>query len=228
MTIKKNLINAYFFRNKFSRYGYSLSISMLISFTLLISSAYGLVLSDTNSNLILQIPSLSSSSNSTGDHMIMNQSQMDHMIMNQSQMDHMIMNMNMNMNMNQSEMLKRGDIAMEFNQSKISHQFVITPSGGEIKISALDSNDNQTISQIKDHVENIHIEFSAGDFNRSSFIHDTIVPGTDVMTDKKDLIDYSIVEMNNGSSLILKTNDTEVIDAVSKFMEFQAIEHRGH
>jgi hypothetical protein len=170
MTIKKNLINAYFFRNKFSRYGYSLSISMLISFTLLISSAYGLVLSDTNSNLILQIPSLSSSSNSTGDHMIMNQSQMDHMIMNQSQMDHMIMNqsqmdhmimnMNMNMNMNQSEMLKRGDIAMEFNQSKISHQFVITPSGGEIKISALDSNDNQTISQIKDHVENIHRVFS--------------------------------------------------------------------
>jgi hypothetical protein len=132
------------------------------------------------------------------------------------------------MNMNQTEMLKRGDIAMEFNQSKISHQFVVAPDGGQIKISALDSNDNQTISQIKDHVENIQKEFSAGDFNRSSFIHATNVPGADVMTDKKDLIDYGIVEMNNGSSLILKTNDTEVVDAIGKFMEFQSIEHRGH
>ena len=143
---------------------------------------------------------------------------------NHSQMSHM----NMNMNMNQAEMLKRGDIAMEFNQSKISHQFIVTRDGGQIKISALDSNDNQTISQIKEHVKNIQKEFSEGNFNRSSFIHATAVPGTDVMTDKKDLINYGIVEMNNGSSLILKTNNTEVIDAISKFMEFQAVEHKGH
>ncbi len=141
---------------------------------------------------------------------------------NHSQMSHM------NMNMNQAEMLKRGDIAMEFNQSKISHQFIVTRDGGQIKISALDSNDNQTVFQIKEHVKNIQKEFSEGNFNRSSFIHSTAVPGTDVMTDKKELIDYGIVEMNNGSSLILKTNNTEVIDAISKFMEFQAVEHKGH
>jgi hypothetical protein len=48
------------------------------------------------------------------------------------------------------------------------------------------------------------------------------------MTDKRDLIDHSIVEINNGSNLILKTNNTEVIDAISKFMEFKSIEYRGH
>jgi hypothetical protein len=32
------------------------------------------------------------------------------------------------------------------------------------------------------------------------------------MTDKKDLINYSIAEMKNGSSLSLVTNDTEVIN----------------
>jgi hypothetical protein len=209
MIMKKNLINSNFFRKKLT-YGYSLSISILISFTLLFNSAHGFVLSDTNSNAILQISS--SSSNFIDEPLITNHSQMSHM----------------NMNMNQPEMLKRGDIAMEFNQSKISHQFRVTRDGGQIKISALDSNDNQTISQIKEHVKNIQKEFSEGNFNRSSFIHATAVPGTDVMTDKKDLIDYGIVEMNNGSSLILKTNDTEVIDAISKFMEFQALEHKGH
>lgn len=65
------------------------------------------------------------------------------------------------MNMDQVEMLKRGDIGMDFNQSKISYQFVIAPTGGEIKISALDSNDTQTISQIKNHLKIIQKEFSA-------------------------------------------------------------------
>lgn len=41
------------------------------------------------------------------------------------------------------------------------------------------------------------------------------------MTDKRNLIDNSIVEMNGGSNLILKTNNTEVIDAISKFMKFK-------
>jgi hypothetical protein len=56
-------------------------------------------------------------------------------------------------------MLKRGDIAMEFNQSKISHRFVITPDGGKIIISALD---NQTINQIKTHIMSIQKEFLRG------------------------------------------------------------------
>jgi hypothetical protein len=32
----------------------------------------------------------------------------------------------------------------------------------------------------------------------------------------------------NGSSLILSANDTEIIDAIHPFMEFQAREHHGH
>lgn len=209
--MKKVIIKMQSFRINFANtYCYSLSAVLLISCTLLFSNAYGFILAGVNSNVILQIPT--SPSNFTSGQMVMDHSQMDHM----------------NMNMNQTEMLKRGDIAMEFNQSKISHQFVITPTGGQIKISALDNNDNQTIAQIKDHVRNIQKEFSEGNFNRSSFIHATTVPGTEVMTDKRDLIDYSIIEMINGSSLILETNDTEIIDAISQFMEFQSIEHKGH
>lgn len=213
MIMKKDIIKIQFFRINFANtYCYSLSAVLLISCTLLFSNAYGFILAGANSNVILQIPT--SSFSFTSGQMVMDHSQMDHM--------------NMNMNMNQAEMLKRGDIAMEFNQSKISHQFVITPDGGQIKISTLDNKDNQTVSQIKDHIRNIQKEFSEGNFNRSSFIHATTVPGTEVMTDKRDLIDYSIIEMNNGSSLILESNDTEVIDAISQFMEFQAIEHKGH
>jgi TusA-related sulfurtransferase len=54
------------------------------------------------------------------------------------------------------------------------------------------------------------------------------VPGTDVMTKKKDLIKYNILELRNGSSLVLITNDKELVDAISQFIKYQATAHVGH
>ena len=77
------------------------------------------------------------------------------------------------MNMNSSSMssmLARGNIAMGFNQSKIMHHFIATPTGGEIMIVALNS-DNDTIKQIRNHVLDIQNEFSQGNFTKPFFIH---------------------------------------------------------
>lgn len=124
--------------------------------------------------------------------------------------------------------MERGDIAMGFNQSAIAHQFLATPDGGKIIITALNASDRQTINQIKNHILDIQIEFSEGNFTKPFFIHAQDVPGTKVMSEKKDLIKYSISEMYNGSSLLLTTNDKELIDAIDQFTEFQAREHSGH
>ena len=51
-----------------------------------------------------------------------------------------------------TSMLERGDVAMGFNQSKISHQFKSTLTGGEILITALNNSDTETIKQIKKHI----------------------------------------------------------------------------
>jgi translation initiation factor IF-1 len=125
-------------------------------------------------------------------------------------------------------MMERGDIAMGFNQNKITHQFLTTPGGGKIIISALNASDRQTIDQIKNHTLDIQKDFSEGNFTKPFFIHAQEVPGTKVMSEKKDLIKYRISEMDNGSSLLLTTNDKELVDAIRQFMEFQAREHSGH
>jgi hypothetical protein len=125
-------------------------------------------------------------------------------------------------------MMERGDIAMGFNQNKISHQFIASPFGGGIIITALNGSDRETIDQIKKHVLEIQKEFSQGNFSGPFFIHAQDVPGTNVMSQKKDLIKYDKMEMKNGSSLILTTNDKELIDAINQFMEFQARQHHGH
>jgi DNA replication protein DnaD len=131
-------------------------------------------------------------------------------------------------NMTMMEMIERGDIAMGFNQNKITHHFVATPDGGKIIITSLNSTDRQTINQIKNHILDIQKEFSEGNFTKPFFIHAQEVPGAEIMSEKKDLIKYSIQETNNGSSLLLSTNDKELVDAIKHFMQFQTRQHYGH
>ena len=129
---------------------------------------------------------------------------------------------------NQTEMLERGNVAMGFNQSMIHHHFMATTVGGEIMIMSTNMSDTKTINEIKSHVKDIQHEFSQGNFTKPFYIHDQIVPGTEIMTAKKDLIQYSIKDIDGGSVLILTTNDTELLNAIQQFMNFQSTQHMGH
>jgi len=135
---------------------------------------------------------------------------------------------NVTSSFNQTAMLVRGNVAMGFNQSKIHHHFMATSTGGEIMIMSTNTTDTQTINEIRSHVKDIRYEFSQGNFTKPFYIHAQDVPGTDVMTAKKALIQYSIKDMDGGSILILTTNDTVLLDAIQKFMDFQSSQHMGH
>ena len=128
----------------------------------------------------------------------------------------------------QTAMLERGNIAMGFNQSMIHHHFMSTTTGGEIMIMSENMSDVQTINEIKNHVKNIQYQFSQGNFTKPFYIHAQIVPGTDIMAAKKDLINYSIKDIDGGSVLILTTNDTQLLNAIQQFMNFQSSQHMGH
>ncbi len=131
-------------------------------------------------------------------------------------------------NFNQTKMLERGDIAMGFNQSLIHHHFMATNTGGQIMIMSTNMSDTKTIDEIRSHVEDMQYEFSQGNFTKPFYIHAQIVPGTDIMTAKKDLIQYSIKDIDGGSILILTTNDTKLLDAIQQFMNFQSSQHMSH
>lgn len=125
-------------------------------------------------------------------------------------------------------MMERGDIAMGFNQNKIAHDFRSTPTGGEIMITALNPNEIETVEQIKSHTLDIQKEFLSGNFTKPFFIHAEEVPGTKVMTEKKNLIKYSIQNLADGMTLILDTRDDHVINAIHEFMNYQGSQHQGH
>ncbi len=88
--------------------------------------------------------------------------------------------------------------------------------------------DVKTIDEIRSHVKDIQYEFSQGNFTKPFYIHAQIVPGADIMAKKKDLIQYSVKNMDGGSILILTTNDTELLNAIRQFMNFQSSQHMGH
>ncbi len=131
-------------------------------------------------------------------------------------------------NFNQTKMLERGEVAMGFNQSLIHHHFMATNTGGQIMIMSTNTSDTKTIDEIRSHVKDIQYEFSQGNFTKPFYIHAQIVPGTDIMISKKDLIQYSIKDIDGGSILILTTNDTQLLDAIQQFMNFQSSQHVGH
>lgn len=129
---------------------------------------------------------------------------------------------------NQTAMLKRGDVEMGFNQSLIHHHFMATTSGGEIMILSTNMSDTTTIREIRSHVREIQYDFSKGNFTKPFYIHAQVVPGTDVMAAKKDLIQYSVKDIDGGSALILTANDTDLLNAIRQFMNFQSSQHMGH
>jgi len=129
---------------------------------------------------------------------------------------------------NISSMMERGNTAMGFNQTRIIHHFKATSTGGEIMIVAINENDTKTINEIRDHVKDIQYEFSQGNFTKPFFIHDQVVPGTQAMAENKDKIQYSTMQIDRGSVLILATNDTELLGSIQQFMDFQSSQHLGH
>ncbi|MGB0025942.1 MAG: hypothetical protein WBP64_03815 [Nitrososphaeraceae archaeon] len=116
-----------------------LSLFIMISASLLLTSnVYATPIMNNSSNFK---PLPSSSSSFTNKSNYVNQSSRDMTTM-------------------MKEMMIRGNIAMGFNQNKIIHQFVATPSGGKIIITALNSSDRNTVNQIRNHVMDIRKEFS--------------------------------------------------------------------
>ncbi|HKO65156.1 MAG TPA: hypothetical protein VJU13_08130 [Candidatus Nitrosocosmicus sp.] len=129
---------------------------------------------------------------------------------------------------NMASMMQRGNNAMGFDQTTIAHEFFSTKDGGQIKITALDENDNKTINQIRNHIRDIQNDFTEGNFTKPFYIHAQLVPGTDAMTQNKEQIQYNIQDLKNGSILLLITNNSSLVNSINQFMTFQSTEHTGH
>jgi hypothetical protein len=120
----------------------------------------------------------------------------------------------------------RGEQAMGVDQYTSTHLFDALPDGGRIELQR-DTDDPAGIATIREHLREVQAAFSAGVFSTPAFVHSREVPGTAIMAEKKDHIEYVYRDLPRGGELRLVSSDPEAIQAIHDFMAFQRSDHRA-
>ena len=115
---------------------------------------------------------------------------------------------------------------MGFDQELTSHHFLLFADGGAIDVSVKNSSDARNRDGIRSHLPHIAMMFGKGDFEAPMLVHDSKnVPGTSVMTARRDTIRYQYVETQNGGRVNIVTSDSQSLAAVHAFLKFQIADH---
>ena len=125
-----------------------------------------------------------------------------------------------------AEMQKRGQMAMGVDQYTSQHKFDITSDGGRIELQR-DKPDSLGVAQIRAHMKLIQHAFQAGDFSTPAFVHMRDMPGTAVMSAKRDVIKYTYGELPLGAEVRISSDDPEARAAITQFMNAQRSEHHA-
>jgi hypothetical protein len=94
----------------------------------------------------------------------------------------------------------RGAHVMGFDQSKTTHHFTLTKTGGIIQVQANDPSD---------------------DFTDPHEVHAETPPGVPEMKSRKDKISYQYESIAKGAKVIITTQDPKALEAVHDYLRYQ-------
>ncbi len=120
----------------------------------------------------------------------------------------------------------RGAVAMGVDQYTSSHVFEPLPDGGRINLER-DDDDPAGSDRIRGHMEQIARRFADGDFQLPGFVHARAVPGTDVMSARRDRITYTVESLPRGAALRVRSGDSAAVRAIHAFLAFQREDHHA-
>ena len=122
---------------------------------------------------------------------------------------------------------RRAAGVMGFDQQRTAHHFLLFKDGGAIEVGVKDAADTANRQAIRSHLSHIATMFGSGNFDAPMLVHDSAsVPGTRVMTARKDAIRYQYAETPNGGRVSIATSDPEALKAVHAFLRYQIAEHK--
>ena len=120
----------------------------------------------------------------------------------------------------------RGEVAMGVDQFTSSHVFEPLADGGRIVLQR-DGDDSAGTARIRRHMEEIAARFAAGDFTLPGYVHARPVPGTDVMSARRDAIRYVVESLPRGAAVRVHGSDPETVRAIHAFLAFQREDHHA-
>ena len=124
----------------------------------------------------------------------------------------------------------RGRTAMGVDQYTSTHVFEDLPDGGRVVLDRDDASDTVGVRTIREHMRVIEAAFRRGDFALPGQVHAREVPGTRVMRERRDAIQYVALDRPRGGELRITTRDSSALAAIREFLSFQRSDHRaaGH
>lgn len=120
----------------------------------------------------------------------------------------------------------RGQVAMGVDQYTSHHIFEPLPDGGRIVLQR-DSVDSAGTATIRAHMATIAAAFAKGDFQLPGFVHAMTVPGTGVMTARRDHISYTADTLPRGGEVRIQSDDSVAVAAIHEFLAFQRMDHHA-
>ncbi len=122
---------------------------------------------------------------------------------------------------------ERGRQAMGVDQYTSTHRFESLPDGGRIELQR-NLDDAAGTAIIRAHLQDIRQLFGAGDFRIPAMVHAMAVPGTEVMAQRREYLQFTYRDLPRGGEVRILTTDPEALAAVHTFLEFQRMDHRSH
>jgi hypothetical protein len=121
----------------------------------------------------------------------------------------------------------RAAMAMGFDQEKTAHHFLLYADGGAIDVAVKDGTNTKDRDAIRSHLPHIATMFGSGAFDVPMLVHGTKdVPGTAVLSARKDTVTYRYRETPNGGRVDIITKDPDALQALHAFLRYQIQEHR--
>ena len=128
----------------------------------------------------------------------------------------------------QAEVAERGSLVMPFALAKTQHQFIPTASGGIQRVVVIDSQDQQQIQLIQQHLKQLADKFSQGDYSSPETIHGADMPGLAILkAANPGSMQISYQAETNGASLNFMSAEPVLINAVHDWFKAQVHDH-GH
>jgi hypothetical protein len=127
-------------------------------------------------------------------------------------------------------MQTRGQQVMGVDQYTSAHVFEDLPDGGRVVLDRADGADTAAITTIRAHMRDIATAFRSGDFTKPFQVHAQTVPGTAVMSARRDAISYELIDRPRGGEVRIRSSDPAAVAAIHEFLEFQRSAHHaaGH
>lgn len=127
------------------------------------------------------------------------------------------------------EVAERGVHVMPFNLEKTTHIFSKTDKGGIQQVIAKDKTDAGQVRLIREHLSEISVEFSQGDFSKPAQIHGDEMPGlAELKAAKPGQIQIEYRELPAGAQISYTTEAPKLIRAIHRWFDAQLSDHARH